>query len=61
PVVLVDGRVAGVWSQELTGRRLVVRCKAFRALPKTIRTRVEEEADDLARFLDAAKVDVAFR
>ena len=61
PVVLVNGRVAGVWSQARTGRRLVVRCRPFGALPRTIRARVEEEADDLARFLDAAKVDVAFR
>lgn len=47
PVVLVDGRVAGVWSQARTGRRLAVRVQPFQALPSAIRSRVKEVAEDL--------------
>jgi len=59
-VLLVDGRVAGVWSHEQKGERLRVRVEAFRRPSRVVRVRAEEEASDLGRFLDAGDVRVAF-
>jgi len=60
PVVLVDGRVAAVWSSERTRRRLQVRVKPFGPLPAVVRTAVRDEAEDLRRFLDAPEVSIRF-
>jgi Winged helix DNA-binding domain len=48
PVVLVDGRMAGVWSHERTGERVVVEVSPFGRLK---RRAVEAEAEALAAFL----------
>ena len=52
-VVLVDGRMAGVWRFERKGRRLPVEIEPFPGvkLTKALRAAVEHEAEDLARFL----------
>jgi len=60
PVVLVDGRAAGVWSHERKGARLSVRVTPFRAMPQATRALVREEADDLGRFLGTAVVSTRF-
>ena len=60
PVVLVDGRVAAVWSSERTRRRLQVRVKPFGPLPAAVRTAVRDEAEDLRRFLDAPAISIRF-
>ena len=52
--VLVDGRVAGVWTPERKGRRLVVRVEPFAPLSRAMREGIEAEAADVGRFLDAA-------
>ncbi len=59
-VVLVDGRVAGVWSHERKGARLSVRVTPFRAMARATRALVREEADDLGRFLGTAAVSTRF-
>jgi hypothetical protein len=51
PVLLVDGRVAGVWRHEKKGRRLGVRVEPFSELPAWVRTAAEGEAERLAGFL----------
>lgn len=51
PVLLVDGRMEGVWRHEEKGRRLHVRVEPFRELPAWVRKAVEEEAERLAGFL----------
>ena len=51
PVVLVDGRIAGVWSHERKGARLIVEVEPFGRLARAVRAGVETEADALARFL----------
>ena len=61
PVVLVDGRVAGVWSHERQGRRLSVRIEPFRECPRGVRKGITDEADDLGRFLGADEVRVRLR
>jgi Winged helix DNA-binding domain len=48
PVVLVDGRVAGVWRTEVKAKRLRIEVERFRPIP---RRQLREEADDVGRFL----------
>ena len=51
PVLLVDGRLAGVWRHERGRDRLVVRIEPFAALPTAQRRAAEEEAARLASYL----------
>lgn len=51
PVLLVNGRIAGVWRQERKGRRLVVELEPFGRLPAWAREALEAEAERLAAFL----------
>jgi hypothetical protein len=51
PVVLVDGRIVGVWKHTQKGRRLLVEIEPFVRLPKWARSQVEAEAERLAGFL----------
>jgi len=50
PVVLVDGRIAGVWSFTRTGKKTVFKAELFGKLPKSLRESMEEEGERLARF-----------
>jgi Winged helix DNA-binding domain len=55
PVVVVDGRFAGVWSWERKGKALLVEVELFAArIPKALRAGVEDEAARLAGFLGGA-------
>jgi hypothetical protein len=58
PVVLVDGRVTGVWSHTRESNRLVVRVRRFEKLSRRIVTGIREEAQGLGCFLDARDLDV---
>jgi DNA glycosylase AlkZ-like len=51
PVVLVNGRTAGVWRHARKGRRLVVEVEPFERLPAPAREQLEAEAERLARLL----------
>jgi len=51
PVVLVDGRVAGIWSHKRKGDLCRVTVVAFRRLDRADREGIEVEAEDVARFL----------
>lgn len=52
PVVLVNGRMVGVWRHAREGRRLLVEIEPFDRLPARVRAQVEAEAERLAAFLD---------
>jgi uncharacterized protein YcaQ len=52
PVVLVNGRMVGVWKHERKGRRLVVEIEPFERLPAWARAQLEDEAGRMAEFLD---------
>ena len=52
PVVLVNGRMVGVWKHERKGRRLAVELEPFGRLPAWARAQLEVEAERLAAFLD---------
>ena len=51
PVILVEGRMDGVWRHERSGDRLVVEVEPFADLSPAARHGVEEEAERLAGFL----------
>jgi hypothetical protein len=51
PTLLVDGRVAGVWSTETRRGSAVVTVTAFEKLPRAVAALVEAEAAALCRFV----------
>jgi hypothetical protein len=50
PTLVVDGRVAGVWTLHRSAQRVTVR--VFGSLRAAERRALAAEVDDLARFLD---------
>ena len=52
PVVLVNGRMDGVWKYERKGDRMVVTVEPFVKLPTWARTAAKKEAESLADFTD---------
>lgn len=57
PVVLVNGRISGVWKQRRTGRRLTIAVDPFVKFPGAVRKRISWEAQRIGEFLDVP-VDV---
>jgi hypothetical protein len=53
PVLLVDGRIDGVWSYQRNGPRLAVRIGPFVRLTRRVQSAVEVEAERLAKFFNA--------
>lgn len=51
PVVLIDGRVAGVWTHKAHGGHWKVAIEGFRRLTRSEREGIAAEAEDLGRFL----------
>jgi hypothetical protein len=51
PVLLVDGRMLGVWRHARSGSRLKVDLEPFEDLPRWVRRSAEQEAERLAAFL----------
>src|ERR671921_811588 len=51
PVLLVDGRMEGLWRHERKGDRLVVEIEPFTKQPEWVRRAAEEEAERLPRLL----------
>jgi hypothetical protein len=60
PVVLIDGRARGVWKHERAGNGIEVTVSQFGKLSGAHRRAIAQEADSLARFLDAPTT-VSFR
>ncbi len=59
PVVLVNGRVAGIWKSERKGNRLAIEIAGFEKFSKPSREKLAAEAEGLARFLDV-KCELTF-
>ncbi len=57
PVVLVNGRVVGVWETSLQKRHLHVRVTKFEPIPQRTAAGIREEALKLGQFLDASSID----
>lgn len=51
PVVLVNGRMDGIWKHERKGKRLLVTIQPFIPLPVWVKREIEREAERLAVFL----------
>jgi hypothetical protein len=49
-VVVVDGRIEGVWRHEIKGKRIVVIIEPFEKLPRWTGAKLVREAESLARF-----------
>jgi hypothetical protein len=54
PAVLVDGRVAATWRRLSQGKRLAIEVQPFEPLAREILPYIEQEAEDIGRFLGAA-------
>jgi uncharacterized protein YcaQ len=52
PVLLVNGRMVGVWRHTRKGRRLLVEIEPFGMLSAWARAQLEAEVERLAEFLD---------
>lgn len=53
PVLLIDGTVAGVWSQRRAGRTLAITVEPFDRLTATQRRALDDQAERIGAFLDA--------
>ena len=53
PVVLIDGRVAGVWSYTRRGKTLQVNVEPFGTISKPQRALIERRATAVARFFES--------
>jgi uncharacterized protein YcaQ len=53
PAVLIDGAIAGVWSYQLQGKRLLVKIEPFGKLSKAERAGIEREAESLALYYES--------
>jgi len=53
PVVLVDGRIEGIWEYAKRRDDIAVKVEMFGALPRKVRQGIEEEVDSLGTFLGA--------
>jgi hypothetical protein len=60
PVLLVDGRAAGVWGQVRRGSRIEVTVEPFARLQPAVKRQVEEEVARLGEFL-GGRAAVTFR
>jgi hypothetical protein len=54
PALLVDGAAAGVWSRSMRKKNLVIRVEPFAPLPRPVVAALEEEVEDVGRFLGTA-------
>lgn len=50
PVLLIDGKIAGVWRYDLAGKRLTVTVEPFQAIARNSRRKIEQQAEALAQF-----------
>lgn len=51
PVLLVDGRMVGVWKYEQKGQAIIVEVEPFGKLSRWVKPGIDEEAERLATFL----------
>ena len=53
PTLMVDGKIAGVWTRKRTSRGIAITVTPFEDLPPEVTPGLEEEAADIGRFLGA--------
>jgi len=52
PALLIDGRVAGVWHQRRSGKRIAVTVEALRPLSRAHRSELDAEVQRIGRILE---------
>ena len=60
PVLLVDGRIKGVWRHKATGGRLTVTIEPFGTASAALRAAAEEQARRLASFLRIEELEIGW-
>jgi hypothetical protein len=60
PVVLLNGRVAGVWSYKRQGKKLLLTVQPFQTMTRTVRLSLEQEAHGLMNFMGAVEVEIKY-
>jgi len=58
PVLVVDGRMVGIWSHERKGSAVEVEIEPFGRVPRAVRAAAEAEAEGLATFVGGEDVAV---
>ena len=56
PTILVDGRVVATWTRKRVGRKLSITVSPFEALSDEVRAGIDEEVEDIGRFLGLVAV-----
>jgi len=60
PVVLLNGRVAGVWAYTRRGKALALDVELFTKLPRKMLSLLEQEAEIIARFMGLSVSGIGF-
>ena len=60
PVLLVNGRAAGIWSYRESNGKLEVQVSPFMELTRDVKTQAREEASELGRFLGSDGASTSF-
>jgi hypothetical protein len=53
PVILLDGKVIGTWSQKVTGKKRAIALQPFEKLPKSLDAQIESETQRITDFYTA--------
>jgi len=53
PVVLVDGRIEGIWEYAKRGKTIAIKLEMFDALPTGVKQAIDEEVERLETFMGA--------
>jgi len=54
PVVLINGKIAGIWSCARKGKALALEAEFFEKPPRRLLTKIHDEAESLGKFLNAS-------
>jgi hypothetical protein len=60
PVLLVDGRIEGVWRQERKGRRLSLTIEPFQGVDGAVAAKAQGQARRLAAFLGTGEPEISW-
>ena len=58
PVVLIHGKIAGIWSCARKGKVLALEAEFFEKPPRRLQTKIHDEAESLGGFLNASTITV---
>src|SRR5947209_1534256 len=61
PVILLNGRVAGVWAYTRRGKALALNVEPFEKLPRKVRSMLEQEAEIIARFMGLSVSEIHYK